>query len=826
MNYKHLIEAWRSKKATFVQLLPPLLLVALSLGGLPTPFILHHPITDIDLTLPPSCASDANCRRILFYPCNDTFYDQMQRFSEDTHMSIAPRGQRLQDDIAGSAQYDINCFDKLKYSYYDSSLDLGFLDNVQIHTNAIVRMLTDQQISVNTRCHGNCHAYTTYTNSTPLDWFSDSQGRKWVDGMHLAMQKAIYRGATGQTADLTFTHKDYPDTPDRNPFFSASQWEPLIIVFAISFGMLFIFVNIVAEAETGMRGYLKSMGLPDWVYWSSWFFHHFTLYTIVASVLLLFGYTLPHIQIFRRTEPGIMVFLFFSYGVSLVFWASAWAALFRKARTAFILSFFLFLITIGLGICGGLPSIFMIEMENPSVLGGALHPLFYMVPPWHLVRLLINIEFVTTPQDGMNSTIVFNRTSLFTNTTEFTWTTGHYPSYVSHSKPSRDPVEYLYGLWVNALVYLILLVYLDKVWPDPNKCTLEPWFLVNPAYWTGKGTVKSSPYAPVYTSQNDPDVIAERNRAMGNEDIALKAKGLFKVFGSKSVLSDFYLSAEAGTIVALLGHNGAGKTTLINILTGKTSPSDGDATIFNVGIRDDMSEIQSSIGICPQFDVLWPDLTASEHAKVIGMIKREETEDAEELLKSVDLHNVEQLTASQYSGGMKRRLQVALSIMGNPRMIILDEPTTGMDPVNRRRVWTLIRSIKSNKLIFLTTHAMEEAEVLGEKIAIMKEGHLCTVGSSLHMKNKHATGYRLQIIPMDGEEEKVISTMSTFPMANLAQRSGGNLVYSVQKAGEDKIGQMLEQIQILAGVNGGTKVIRDWGLSNSTLEDVFMTVTQ
>ena len=150
-----------------------------------------------------------------------------------------------------------------------------------------------------------------------------------------------------------------------------------------------------------------------------------------------------------------------------------------------------------------------------------------------------------------------------------------------------------------------------------------------------------------------------------------------------------------GELIALLGHNGAGKSTLINILTGILGSTAGTAKLFGFDLKDNISEIQRMIGLVPQFDILWGELTAREHldlfAKLRGIPQSQIPALIKEKLIEVNLENVADSVVRTYSGGMKRRLSVAIGGIGNPKIIIMDEPTTGMDPVNKRAVWKLIR---------------------------------------------------------------------------------------------------------------------------------------
>ena len=140
-------------------------------------------------------------------------------------------------------------------------------------------------------------------------------------------------------------------------------------------------------------------------------------------------------------------------------------------------------------------------------------------------------------------------------------------------------------------------------------------------------------------------------------------------------------------------------------------------------------------------------------SKIKGVPNDEIEEKSNELLVQVGLEDVKDAQVSTYSGGMKRRLSVAISVIGDPRIIFMDEPTTGMDPVSRRDVWTLIQELKKDKTIILTTHSMDEADILADRIAVVSEGVLKCVGTSLYLKNTYGDGYRVNIICHPGSEE-------------------------------------------------------------------------
>ncbi len=190
------------------------------------------------------------------------------------------------------------------------------------------------------------------------------------------------------------------------------------------------------------------------------------------------------------------------------------------------------------------------------------------------------------------------------------------------------------------------------------------------------------------------------------------------------------LTVEHGEILGLLGPNGAGKTSLISMLTGLYGVTAGEALVNDCSILEDISQAQKNIGICPQFDLLWPQLTIHEHLlfyiRLKGVPSSQETQMVHDAMESVLLTPHKTKQSSQLSGGMRRRLSVAISMVGGPPVVFLDEPTTGLDPENKRQLWDIIiqqqkASSQSEKQqsIVITTHSMEEADVLCNRIGIM-----------------------------------------------------------------------------------------------------------
>ena len=234
----------------------------------------------------------------------------------------------------------------------------------------------------------------------------------------------------------------------------------------------------------------------------------------------------------------------------------------------------------------------------------------------------------------------------------------------------------------------------------------------------------------------------------------IKIKHLSKVFkvGSKTkeAVKDLTVNMYEGQITVLLGHNGAGKTTTLSMLTGLYSPTSGQAYINGYEISQDMVLIRRSLGLCPQHDVLFDNMTVEEHlhfyAGLKGYPASKCPEEINHILRILNLEDKRHSLTKALSGGMKRKLSIGIALIGDSKVVMLDEPTSGMDPASRRATWDLLQQQRSNRTILLTTHFMDEADLLGDRIAIMAKGELQCCGSSLFLKRKYGAGYHMVMV--------------------------------------------------------------------------------
>lgn len=219
---------------------------------------------------------------------------------------------------------------------------------------------------------------------------------------------------------------------------------------------------------------------------------------------------------------------------------------------------------------------------------------------------------------------------------------------------------------------------------------------------------------------------------------AVKTVSLVKQYKNITAVDDLSFEISKGELFSLLGVNGAGKTTTIKMLTCLTQPSNGNAYIFGHSIINDSNQIKGLIGVSPQETAIAPNLTVEENLELIcginGFPKEKTRERINELSKQFSLGDVLKRKAGKLSGGWQRRVSIAMALISEPQILFLDEPTLGLDVIARHELWEVIRSLKGKITIILTTHYMEEVEALSDRIGIMKNGKLLTIGSVDELK--------------------------------------------------------------------------------------------
>ena len=304
---------------------------------------------------------------------------------------------------------------------------------------------------------------------------------------------------------------------------------------------------------------------------------------------------------------------------------------------------------------------------------------------------------------------------------------------------------------------------------------------------------------------------------------AIVVRGLVKRYGTLPALDHIDLTVPLGECFGSLGPNGAGKTTLIRILTGLIHPTEGEAIVAGHDVAKKPDAVRRAIGVVSQAMTTDLDLTGWENLDIYGKYyevpERERRDRIRELLDRVGLTERARDLVATYSGGMRRRLEIARGLIHRPMILFLDEPTIGLDPQSRRVVWDLLQQFrkKENLTIFLTTHYMDEADLLCDRIAIIDAGKILVMDSPENLKKK-IPGSDIIEISIEGEREGLPASLESLPSVHkVAVEEGGLRVFADQ--GAQAIPVLMEAIQ-----RQGLKV-QSISLKQQTLEDVFIHYT-
>jgi ABC-2 type transport system ATP-binding protein len=258
------------------------------------------------------------------------------------------------------------------------------------------------------------------------------------------------------------------------------------------------------------------------------------------------------------------------------------------------------------------------------------------------------------------------------------------------------------------------------------------------------------------------DTHPEETQDMKDDNYAIRVKGLTRIFGHLLAVDNIDLDIKRGELFAMLGPNGAGKTTTIKMLCCLLRPTGGNASVMGYDIKREQYRIKQIIGVSPQDTTLSEHLNAREHLRLIGKIygmdSKELKEKSSQLLETMGLTDRAKDQVRKYSGGMMRRLSIMMALVHDPDIVFLDEPTLGLDPQARRAIWEYIARMKGKKTILLTTHYLDEADALSDRIGIMDDGKIVALGTSNELKTT-IIGKHTMIIYAWNLTQKVITEM-------------------------------------------------------------------
>ncbi|KAM0979755.1 hypothetical protein ACFX13_015835 [Malus domestica] len=572
-----------------------------------------------------------------------------------------------------------------------------------------------------------------------------------------------------------------------------------------------VLTSLVYERQQKLRIMMKMHGLGDGPYWMISYTYFLTVSSIYMLCFVIFGsgIGLKFFSLNAYSIQFIFYFIYINLQISLAFLV---AAMFSDVKTATVIGY---IFVFGTGLLGGF--LFQFFVQDTSFPRGWIIVL-ELYPGFSLYRGLY--EFAQYSFNG-----------------NYMGTDGMRWGDLSDSK--NGMTEVLIIMVVEWFVVLLFAYYVDQAVSSG----------------TGKGTFfcfqrfrkKKLPSLRMRSLQRQgskvsiemekPDVCQEREKVEkllldSDTTHSVICDNLKKVYPGrdgnpeKFAVRGLSLALSRGECFGMLGPNGAGKTSFISMMIGLTKSTSGTAYVQGLDIRTQMDEIYTSMGVCPQHDLLWETLTGREHVLFYGRLKNLKgsvlTQAVEESLKSVNLFHggVADKQAGKYSGGMKRRLSVAISLIGDPKVVYMDEPSTGLDPASRNNLWTAVKRAKQDRAIILTTHSMEEAEVLCDRLGIFVDGSLQCIGNPKELKARYGGSYVFTMTTSSNHEQEVENlVLRLSPSANRIYHLSGTQKFELPKH-EVRITDVFEAVE-----NAKSRfTVFAWGLADTTLEDVFIKV--
>ena len=701
------------------------------------------------------------------------------------------------------------------------------------------------------------------TNIDPLDFFQRQPDlisyEKYLNNGFLFMMKIFYdyilkfetkeENATINFGIINNKYEVIYEDQFKN-FFGFMLAFFMIIAYVIP--LSFYVFKIVKEKENQTKEGMKIMGMSEANYFLSYFIQYFIenlIYSICNSLILYY-------KIFKHVNFCFIFLLFWLFGMNIFSLIIFFQSFMNKTRLAMILSILIYFIMFFISS--------PISNENIS----------------HLVKIIFSFFPQTALQFGIN---IFTKFEV--NFIDFD------KKFVNRLFDNYKILDFYVMLSVDFVFYLILGLYFENVVPHEFG-TKKKWnFLCTKKFWCKNNNyecnkiednikiynessyiknniiinenlintpklelnnknINSSRHINenIYLNNNNINNNHHQNFFQSEENYSsigkLEIKNIEKTFDNENkVLKGISLNLYKNEIFALLGQNGAGKSTLISILTGLYNTSKGEIYYKNKNVLKNMPKFRKIIGICPQENVLFNDLTVEEHLNLFSTFKGKENnkEEIEKILQDFSLESKRSTKIEELSGGQKRKLSIAIALIGGSKIIFLDEPTSGMDILSRRNLWEILKNFCENKIIVITTHFMQEAAFLAKRIGIINNGKLICLGTPFFLAEKFGKFIALNVtIENENFSEDVNNKIINFIVDNF--RFNSNLIFNENQIEYEILSnEILFKIPFDRNENNIFNLenffenfdenlknlnIKSYNVSMPTLEDVFINVSK
>ncbi|XP_017656136.2 ATP-binding cassette sub-family A member 8-B [Nannospalax galili] len=523
--------------------------------------------------------------------------------------------------------------------------------------------------------------------------------------------------------------------------------------------------------------------------WLSWGLLYAGFVFIMALFLAL---VIKSVQFFVLSSFAVVFTLFLFYGLSMIALAFLMSVLIKKS---FLTGLMVFFLTVFWGSVG-FTAVYRYLPASVEWILSLFSPFAFTLGMAQLLHLDYDLNSNAPPDPAGGSNLI-----IITN----------------------------FMLAFDTVLYLVLMMYLEKILPNERGLRHSPLFFLKPSFWSQQRV----PDPVVLEDEIDSDLSSNDSfepmppEFHGKESIRIR--NVTKEYKGKpdkiEALKDLTLDIYEGQITAILGHSGAGKSTLLNILSGLSVSTKGSVTIYNNKLSEmsDLENIVSITGVCPQSNVHFDFLTVRENlrlfAKIRGIPSQEVKKEVQKVLLELEMKNIQNVLVQNLSGGQKRKLTFGIAILGDSQIFLLDEPTAGLDPFSRHQVWSLLKERKADRVVLFSTQFMDEADILADRKVFLSNGKLKCAGSSLFLKKKWGIGYHLslQLNEICVRENITSLVKQHIPEAKLSAESEGKLVYMLPLETTYRFPELYKDLDSCPGLG-----IENYGVSMTTLNEVFL----